>query len=159
MSGSFTVRVLAGSEAKDEQLKLAASNEANFPGGSYVVVTTSWNGHWSGNCQVFAAMSYTGDGWRLSDFTPTGRIGAGADSSVAQAFAKYPQVFVDIPAPPAGGKGPDEDTFDLSGKSGTATIIYAVDPSVSTGISTDMNVAAEVDCDGKARAAGRFGPR
>lgn len=158
VSGSFTVRVLAGNEAKSEQLKLAASNKANFPGGSYTAITISWKGQWSGNCVIYAAMSHEGDGWRLSDFTSNGGpIGPGADASVAHAFAKYPEEFAGIPMPPgSAAKAPNEDTFDLSSKNGSATIVYAIDPSISTSISTDMNVAAEVGCHGKAQAAGKF---
>lgn len=157
VSGSFTTRVLAGDEAKSEQLNLAASNKANFPGGSYVVVTVSWTGQWSGNCEIYAAVSHHGDGWRLSDFTPDGRVGPGADASVADAFAKFPKEFAGIPAPQGNtAHAPGADTFDLSGKSGTATITYAIDPSVSTNISATMNVAAEIGCHGKAKAAGTF---
>ena len=157
VSGSFTVRVLAGDEAKGEQLKLAASNKANFPGGSYAVVTISWTGGWSGNCQIYAAVSHHGDGWRLSDYTPSGRVGPGADASVADAFAKFPKEFAGIPAPQGNtAHAPNADTLDLSDKSGTATITYAIDPSVSTNVSTTMNVAAEVGCHGKAKAAGTF---
>ncbi|WP_143765319.1 hypothetical protein [Catenulispora acidiphila] len=160
VSGSFTVRVLTGSEAKSEQQKLAASNKANFSNGSYAIITISWNGQWSGDCEIYAAMSHRGDGWRLSDYTPNGRIAPGADTSVAQAFAKYPELFAGIPMPPGNApKAPNEDTFNLAAKKGTATITYAIDPSLNTSVSTDMNVAAEVDCRGKAQAASTFTPQ
>lgn len=147
------MRVLSGMSAQPIREQLAQDGKASYVNGDIVIVSLNWKSSWSGYCSIDFAQSHQ-EGWHLADFTGTKIIG-GIDSSVADAFAKYPDIFQGIPQPdPKIGRGPNEDTFNATDKTGSAQITYAVDPAVTKGrASSNVKIAGEVHCGGHAKTA------